>query len=275
MWKLNFIIICCKHFNTACWIPQSCSNKAEYDINHSLLQYLTFLHQIEGCSWLVWRWAISNRVHSWFHLFWASISQVLQESILGIVFTSGVSHEYVPSWRKFCRENKCVVPMVWLAFSHYAQRICTVFWTYKTSNLYPASCGYISWWQFVGDWRLLMSKFMQLSNKLQAFKIHVTHLLFSNCSVITLCGAVFVLNACKYSWSIILCVFLLPAIWWCKLYCIMLGNTKPSTLQKHFACIQWIPSGWQAKHWSKFSCLQTTWILETSLQKPFQLRVCN
>jgi hypothetical protein len=44
-----------------------------------------------------------------------------------------------------------------------------------------------------------MSKFIQLSNKLQAFKIHVTHLLFSNCSVITLHGAVFVLNACKYS----------------------------------------------------------------------------
>jgi len=86
-----------------------------------------------------------------------------------------------------------------ISLSHYAQRICTVIWTHKTSNLYPASCGYISWWQFVGDWRLLMSKFIQLSNKLQAFKIHVTHLLFSNCSVITLHGAVFVLNACKYS----------------------------------------------------------------------------
>jgi hypothetical protein len=51
MWNLNFIVICSKHFNTACWIPQSCSNKTEYDMNHSLLQYLTFLYQKDVHDW--------------------------------------------------------------------------------------------------------------------------------------------------------------------------------------------------------------------------------
>lgn len=132
-----------------------------------------------------------------------------------------------------------------ISLSHYAQRICTVIWTYKTSNLYPASCGYISWWQFVGDWRLLMSKFIQLSNKLQAFKIHVTHLLFLElfCDHLAWCSLCFECMQIKLKHNTVRFSFA------CNLMMqIVLQNVRKlqtSTLQKRFACIQWIPSGKQ------------------------------
>jgi hypothetical protein len=54
-------------------------------------------------------------------------------------------------------------------------------------------------WQFVGDWRSAYEQVHTTVRQITSFQDTCDSLLFSNCFVITLHGAVFVLNACKYS----------------------------------------------------------------------------